>query len=227
MTIVYLVRHGQASFGSENYDQLSATGVLQAKALGQYISPILKQQPYVVAGNMKRHQQTAQFTLESVVPNFDLKTREAWNEFNHQEVFEKYDPNLLKAELLQVNQPRDYLSQVFTHAMARWAMGNFDGEYTETWTAFQQRVLGALAWLERDLTNIQPSSALIFTSGGVIATIVAHLLDLPLEKTLALSFAISNCSLTSLRIEAGRIELLSFNEHQYLNTQDKSLLTWL
>ena len=59
MTIVYLVRHGQASFGSENYDQLSATGVLQAKALGQYISPILKQQPYVVAGNMKRHQQTA------------------------------------------------------------------------------------------------------------------------------------------------------------------------
>ena len=36
MTTIYFIRHGQASFGAESYDQLSPNGELQAKILGQY-----------------------------------------------------------------------------------------------------------------------------------------------------------------------------------------------
>lgn len=63
MTTIYLVRHGQASFGAESYDKLSPNGELQAKLLGQYLDKILKEEPYVVAGSMLRHQQTASFAL--------------------------------------------------------------------------------------------------------------------------------------------------------------------
>jgi broad specificity phosphatase PhoE len=35
MPAIYLVRHGQASFGSENYDVLSPTGQLQASIVGK------------------------------------------------------------------------------------------------------------------------------------------------------------------------------------------------
>lgn len=55
MTTIYLVRHGQASFGKSNYDELSENGEAQATLLGQYFKQILKEQPYVVAGTMQRH----------------------------------------------------------------------------------------------------------------------------------------------------------------------------
>ena len=35
MGTLYLVRHGQASFGSANYDQLSALGQRQCRRLGE------------------------------------------------------------------------------------------------------------------------------------------------------------------------------------------------
>ena len=63
MTTIYLIRHGQASFGAESYDKLSEKGELQAQRLGQYFKHILKESPYVVAGSMHRHQQTAQLAL--------------------------------------------------------------------------------------------------------------------------------------------------------------------
>jgi hypothetical protein len=46
-------------FWCKSYDQLSPNGELQAKLLGQYFNKILKEAPYVVAGSMQRHQQTA------------------------------------------------------------------------------------------------------------------------------------------------------------------------
>ena len=63
MTTIYLIRHGQASFGAKSYDQLSPNGELQAKLLGQYFNRILKEEPYVVTGSMQRHQQTAHLAV--------------------------------------------------------------------------------------------------------------------------------------------------------------------
>ena len=68
MTTIYLIRHGQASFGAANYDQLSNKGEQQATLLGQYFAKILKEQPYVYAGTMQRHQQTAQLALAESFP---------------------------------------------------------------------------------------------------------------------------------------------------------------
>lgn len=86
MTTIYLVRHGQASFGAESYDKLSPNGELQAKVLGQYFDKILKEAPYVIAGSMQRHQQTAHFALAESFPDVAVVTDHNWNEFNHQQV---------------------------------------------------------------------------------------------------------------------------------------------
>jgi broad specificity phosphatase PhoE len=37
MGTLYLVRHGQASFGADDYDQLSALGRRQSVRLGEYL----------------------------------------------------------------------------------------------------------------------------------------------------------------------------------------------
>ena len=79
MTTIYLIRHGQASFGAESYDQLSPNGEFQAKLLGQYFDQILKEAPYVVSGSMQRHQQTANLALAECFPETEIQTDSAWN----------------------------------------------------------------------------------------------------------------------------------------------------
>lgn len=232
MTTIYLVRHGQASFGAKSYDQLSSIGEQQASALGQYLPHILQQQPYIVAGGMQRHQQTAHLALAESFPDAKIQTLNAWNEFNHQQVFTHYDarfaqPELLKAEVAQASSPRAYLSKIFTAAIARWTDGEFHHEYDESWPEFKQRVEQGLQQLCQDLAKHQPRYAVVFTSGGVISVVAGKILGLSPEKTFALNWAIANCSLTTLRLVGDQPELFSLNEHHYLKAKHNDLLTWI
>jgi broad specificity phosphatase PhoE len=60
MSEVYFVRHGQASFGSDNYDQLSEKGHLQARLLGEYFASQQMQFDHILTGDMVRHRETAE-----------------------------------------------------------------------------------------------------------------------------------------------------------------------
>ena len=65
---VYLVRHGQASFGAADYDQLSPTGVEQARVLGRWFAQCGHRFTRVATGSLKRHRQTAEACL-GVIPD--------------------------------------------------------------------------------------------------------------------------------------------------------------
>lgn len=232
MTTIYFVRHGQASFGAESYDKLSPNGELQATLLGQYLDQILKEAPYVVAGSMQRHQQTTHLALAASFPEADVVTNAAWNEFNHQEVFSRYDarfnqPELLKEEVAQFESPREYLAQIFEGAMQRWTGGDFHHDYDESWPEFKARVENALAELCDDLAKSKPRYAVVFTSGGVISVVAGKLLELSTNRTFALNWAIANTSLTTLRLVGNEPQLLSLNEHHFIKAQRPDLLTWI
>ena len=232
MTTIYLVRHGQASFGAESYDKLSPNGELQAKILGQYFDNILKEEPYVVAGSMQRHQQTANFALAECFPEAKIVTDSAWNEFNHQQVFAQYDsrfnePHLLKQEVAKESSPRAYLAKIFEGAIERWTGGEFHHEYDEAWPDFKNRVETALQNLCDELAKTKPRYAVVFTSGGVISVVAGKLLELSPNKTFALNWAIANTSLTTLRLVGNEPQLLSLNEHHFIKAEDPQLLTWI
>ncbi|MCX5467276.1 histidine phosphatase family protein [Acinetobacter nematophilus] len=232
MTTIYLVRHGQASFGAESYDKLSPNGELQAKLLGQYLDKILKEAPYVVAGSMQRHQQTAHFALAESFADVAVVTDHNWNEFNHQQVFAQYDPrfnepHLLKQDVAREKSPRAYLAQIFEGAINRWTGGEYHHEYDESWPDFKNRVEGALQNLCDDLAKSKPRYAIVFTSGGVISVVAGKLLDLSPNKTFALNWAIANTSLTTLRLVGNEPQLLSLNEHHFIKVEDPQLLTWI
>ncbi|WP_180191433.1 histidine phosphatase family protein [Acinetobacter sp. YH01006] len=232
MTTIYLIRHGQASFGAESYDKLSPNGELQAKLLGRYFDEILKEAPYVVAGSMQRHQQTAQLALAECFPESEPVTDSAWNEFNHQQVFAQYEPRfnqpeLLKEDVSQHANPRAYLSKIFEGAIERWTGGNYHHEYEESWPDFKQRVETALQHLCDDLAEKKPRYAVVFTSGGVISVAAGKILGLSPNKTFALNWAITNTSMTTLRLVGNQPQLLSLNEHHYIKAQRPDLLTWI
>ena len=232
MTTLYFIRHGQASFGAESYDKLSPNGEKQAQLLGQYFDQILKLSPYVVAGTMQRHQQTAKIALDQCFPEVEIISNAAWNEFNHQQVFSQFDsrfaqPQLLKQQLLQYDNPREYLAKIFDGAIQRWTGGDFHHDYDESWPQFKHRVEMALAQLCQHLAQTQPRYAVVFTSGGVISVVAAQLMQLNPQRTFALNWAIANASLTTLHLVGTEPQLLSLNEHHFIKAQDASLLTWI
>lgn len=232
MTTIYFVRHGQASFGAESYDKLSAKGELQAQFLGQYLAEILKQPPYVVAGSMLRHQQTAKYALAECFPEVDIHTNAKWNEFNHEQVFARYEAEI-KDDLHQyrahkLDNPRAYLAQIFKGAIARWTSGDYEQDYTESWLAFRQRVQQALNDLYAEIAVQQPRYVVVFTSGGVISVVVGLLLGLSASKTFELNWSVVNTSLTTVRIgDDQAAQLVSFNEHHFIKANQPELLTWI
>ena len=232
MTTIYFIRHGQASFGAESYDQLSPNGELQAKILGQYFDQILKEAPVVLSCSIRRHQQTACNSLAEWFPEVDVLTNSAWNEFNHQQVFAHYEPrfnepHLLKADVAKESNPRAYLAKIFEGAIERWTGGDYHHEYDESWPEFKSRIEVALQDLCDELAQSKPRYAVVFTSGGVISVVAGKLLGLSPNKTFALNWAIANSSMTTLRLVGNEPQLLSLNEHHFIKAENSNLLTWI
>ena len=55
---LYLVRHGQASLGAADYDQLSPLGAQQSQRLGEHWRAQGLRFDAVITGSLKRHAQT-------------------------------------------------------------------------------------------------------------------------------------------------------------------------
>ena len=81
MPAVTLIRHGQASFGKANYDQLSELGYLQAHRLGISLKERDEPVDVVYVGAMQRHLQTAETCLAAAELKLPLQTLPGFNEF--------------------------------------------------------------------------------------------------------------------------------------------------
>lgn len=220
---IYLVRHGQASFGSANYDQLSPLGFEQARLLGQWFANSRQIFQRVVCGGMVRHRQTADTCLSelprTLLADTEWITDPGFAEFNHVEVLVKHCPEFsspeeFKAYAARQPDPKHAFERIFVAAMQRWMAGEHDADYTETWKAFRARCVGALERLTEQ--GAESETTVVFTSGGTISAICQHLLDLPDYKTLELNWTIANSSLTRLQHRPGKTSLSYLNNFAHL-----------
>lgn len=85
----------------------------------------------------------------------------------------------------------------------------------------------ALQNLSDELAKTKPRYAVVFTSGGVISVAAGKLLELSANRTFALNWAITNTSMTTLRLVGNEPQLLSLNEHHFIKVEDYQLLTWI
>jgi broad specificity phosphatase PhoE len=219
---ILLVRHGQASFGSANYDQLSELGYEQARLLGQWYAN--SHQPFhkVVTGGMARHRQTADTCLaelpKPLLADTEWITDEDFAEFDHQEVLLRHCPEYadaaaFKALLAAHVEPARALEHLFRAAMQRWMSGWHDSDYTETWPDFRRRCVGALERLD---TEDRGQTTIVFTSGGVIATLMQHLLGLQDYQVMELNWTLANCAVTKLLQRPGQFTLSYLNNYAHL-----------
>ncbi|MDX1804756.1 MAG: histidine phosphatase family protein [Alcanivorax sp.] len=217
MPVIYLIRHGQASFGKADYDQLSEAGWEQSRILGRALQNQQLGLPRAICGTMRRHRETAEAALGELGLPRDWHTDTGFNEYNHEALLAvdwplASDRAALAQWLSQQDNPRKVFQARFEQALRRWQRG--DGDYPESWPAFRERVLASTYSLGNTLSS--GDSALVFTSGGAISVIIQHLLGLDDEALITFNRNLINTSITRLLVNAGRLRLASLNEHLHL-----------
>jgi broad specificity phosphatase PhoE len=220
---IYLVRHGQASFGSANYDQLSDLGHEQARLLGEWFANSRQKFNRVVTGSLKRHRQTADACI-SVLPkshriDTDWETDPGFDEYNHHEVLVRHrpefdDPEEVKRFLASSPKAKYAFQDIFQAAMSRWMSGQYDGDYVEPWPVFRRRCVDALQRLVASADKSQ--NIIVFTSGGTISTICQHVLGLSDRQVAELNWTLVNCAMTKLFYQSERVTLSYLNNYSHL-----------
>ncbi|MZR63396.1 histidine phosphatase family protein [Alcanivorax sp. DP30] len=220
MPVIYLIRHGQASFGKPDYDQLSENGWAQSRILGQAMQNHDLGVPLAICGSMRRHTETAQAALTELGLPAQWRTDTGFNEYNHKEILAldwplAEDHAAVTEWLMQQEQPRKVFQQRFEQAVRRWQRG--EDNYSESWSQFRERVLASTYSLGNSLSK--GDSALVFTSGGAISVIIQHLMNLDDDALLTWNRTLINTSVTRLVVNAGALRLVSVNEHLHLPTE--------
>lgn len=217
MAIIYLIRHGQASFLKSNYDQLSETGVDQSGELGSALQQRKAMPSFLESGTMVRHQDTAKHCMQSYGKEFDLIKNDGWNEYNHREIIAKHNPKFedfdeLKKHILSQEDPMAALQEILSQSIKEWMSD--EHEYSTSWMNFQENVWSQLTRLAANLSKGE--KAWVFTSGGPISVIVMKLLQLEEVQFPMLQDKLVNTSVTKILIGKSGLSLSTYNDYSHL-----------
>jgi broad specificity phosphatase PhoE len=208
-----LVRHGQASWGSEDYDVLSETGWEQSRLLGKALAARGITPHVVITGGMRRHRETAEACLGELSDPPTAQADAGWDEFDHVAMLEA-----LPAPFEGRKPSKAEFQEWFESATDRWTGGEYDGEYAESFTVFTERVSEAL---RRTAQAAGSGTALVFSSGGPISWATASLITDEREVAGRLWRRLNPVCVNSgvTRLVTGRrgTTLVTFNEHHHLD----------
>ena len=234
MSLIYLIRHGQASFGDENYDRLSELGRRQSRILGDYFGRLGMTFDALYSGSLERQQSTAMHVMAELPRPAGELPLQANPEFNEHDTFSiistqapamiREDASLSPALESVYSDPRSF-QQIQEKAMLRWISGLFDVPGVETWESFTQRVQAGITKVMAE--NGRGKTIAIFTSGGTICAIIRMVLGLSGDVALGLARSIRNTSVSLIQYDNDRLGLSSFNSLAHLEVLNQpELLTY-
>lgn len=211
MGTLYLVRHGQASFGAADYDLLSELGARQCRRLGEYLHARGHRFDAVFTGTLRRQVQSLQ-AIGEALPGLPAPT--AWPTLN------EYDSAALLAAFHPDPLPPPTTPELYRHhfrllrqALARWMAGELQPAGMPSYAQFRQGVVDALDHVRREYDG----RVLIVSSGGPISTAVGHVLGTSPETTIELNLRIRNSALTELAFTPKRHMLVTYNTLPHLD----------
>lgn len=214
MGTLYLVRHGQASFGSDDYDRLSELGERQSRRLGQYWRERMGdalQFEAVLTGTLRRQIQTWQGIAEGAGLADTPQLR--WpglDEYDSRAVIATFHPEPLP----KPDTPERYRQhfRLLRAGLAAWAHGEIAPKGMPAWPDFVQGVMGVLDHVRANCHG----NVLLVSSGGPISTAVARLLKAPVETGIELNMRYRNTAVSELDYSPRRLSLVSYNALPHL-----------
>lgn len=208
---LYLVRHGQASFGADDYDQLSALGQRQSYRLGAWMASRGLEFEAVITGTLHRHTQTWEAMAEGAGWTQSVLQWPGLNEYDSEAVIRAIHP----APLAKPDTPELYRHhfRLLRDGLTQWMNGVVSPQGMPTYDAFVQGVSSALDHVRKN----HAGHVLIVSSGGPISTAVGHVLGTTPETTIELNMRIRNTAVTEFVYNPKRHALLSYNHLPHLD----------
>jgi broad specificity phosphatase PhoE len=217
-----LVRHGQASFGADDYDQLSDLGKRQSIRLGQYWLQAASEHEgaealkfeAVYMGSLKRHRQT----WEGIAQGAQLQNQpEVWpelNEYDSQALIESIHPE----PLAKPDTPELYKHhfRLLRTALQKWMAGETQPKGMARYAEFAAGIQSVMKHIREN----HQGRVLVVSSGGPISTAVGQVLQAPAETSIELNLRIRNTALTEFVFSPSRHMLLSYNNLPHLDHAD-------
>ena len=221
---LYLVRHGQASFGADDYDQLSELGSRQSARLGEYFADKGLQFEAAYTGTLKRHAQTLNGICLGLGEALQPGTKQViagLNEYDGEAVIRAIAPHPLERPTTP-ELYRDHF-RMLRDGLTQWMNGVISPHGMPCYDDFVAGVVGALDVIRKQHTG----NVLVVSSGGPISTAVGHLLGTSPETTIELNYRIRNSSVTEFTFTPKRHTVLTYNTLPHLDaTEYASWITY-
>lgn len=221
MATIYLVRHGQASFGSDNYDCLSELGREQAIMTGRYFQRCGIELDASYSGDLQRQRDTASLVCEQQRKTVPHSIDVRFNEIDNEQQMEILLPSLLKnkpeleALLHNVRSNSKNYQKILQQVFNAWVNNEHPNGNLQSWENYQRDARDALLAVMK--AEGAGKRVAIFTSGGTIATLVSVVLGLTGQQIYAFYEPVVNCSITALFYSGERVSLSGFNDYSFLN----------
>jgi broad specificity phosphatase PhoE len=238
MSVLVLVRHGQASFLQSDYDKLSPLGEQQSRMLGSFWATQGVRFDEVLSGPRTRQIKTAELALESCAttsPNLpSIRVVPEFDEYDSGGVVAILLPRLVERDASVGALAQEYekskgspnerraFQRMFEVVMKAWIRGEDDPPELGSWQSFKARVLRAVESII--VHNRGGGRIVVFTSGGPICVAVQRALGLSDEKAIEINWALRNGSLTEFLYTKDRFSLDSFNGLPHI--PDRSLWSY-
>lgn len=212
---LYLVRHGQASFGEDDYDKLSSLGHRQSQRLGEYFAGKGVTFDAVIIGTLRRHQETWAGIAQGMKIDMEPLPWAGLNEYDSEAVIATIHPHKLE----KPTSPEMYRShfRLLRDGLTQWMAGVVSPKGMPPYTEFVEGVTSAMDHVR---ANHFRKNVLIVSSGGPISTIVGHVLGTSPETTIELNLRIRNSSLTEMSFTPKRHMLVTYNTLPHLDHAD-------
>jgi broad specificity phosphatase PhoE len=211
MGTLFLVRHGQASFGAADYDQLSDLGVRQCRRLGEHLAGRGQRFEAVYRGTLKRHAQSLQALAEGHGGLPEAMLLPGLNEFDGEAVVRALYPEPPPVPSDKAEAFRHYF-RLLREGMEAWMAGRTVPDGVGPHAGF---VAGVADALDRVRLN-HGGDVLMLTSGGPISTALGLVLGLGHTAVIDLNLRLRNSAVCELQVTSKRHILISFNAIPHL-----------
>ena len=215
MGSLYLVRHGQASFGAADYDQLSAMGLEQCRHLGAYWRERGQRFDAVFTGTLRRHAQSLAGIRQGLDAELPAVALPGLDEYDADAVVRAVHPEPL-AKPTDAEGVKHHF-RLLRQGLLAWMRAETQPEGMPTHADFAAGIADALARVRAVGAGKQ---VLIVSSGGPIATAVSQVLGCPPETFVELNLRIRNSAVTEFAFNPKRHHLVTFNTLPHLDTAE-------
>ncbi|MBO9449701.1 histidine phosphatase family protein [Tropicibacter sp. R16_0] len=199
MPELMVVRHAQASFGADNYDQLSELGHRQSALAGETLREMGWVPDRLVTGTLTRQKETLHSMGFADAP----EEHAGWNEYDFHDLLRVKHGGAIP-DLVQHDRKTHF--RTLRETLREWQDDGLQGA-AESWADFKARIQAARQFS----TETDAQKVLVISSGGAIGQLVASAMSAPPEQMIALNLQVKNTSMTRFIFSSRAFFLHEFN----------------